>query len=109
MNLSQRVGNDEQADRPVIAVATEGGNDSISGIPAHYPPVISVAALPPPGLHRLDTHPGRVYTAHHSDQYDETRARARPRPGHPGRLRGPLLHHGGRPARAGRRLVTPRP
>jgi len=68
-----RIGNDEPADRPVIAVATEGGNDSISGIPAHYPPVISVTAPPPPGLHRLDTHPGRVYTAHHSDQYDETR------------------------------------
>ncbi len=73
----------------------------------HYPPVISVAALPPPGLHRLDTHPGRVYTAHHNDQYDETRARARPRPGHAGRLRGPLLHHGGRPARAGPRLEGP--
>jgi len=71
----------------------------------HYPPVISVAALPPTCLHRLDTHPGRVYTAHHSGQYDQTRARARPRPGHPGRLRGPLLHHGGRPAPAGRRHV----
>jgi len=45
-----------------------------------------------------------VYTAHHSDQYDETRARARPRPGHPGRLRGPLHGLGGRPDRPGHRL-----
>jgi len=80
----------------------------------HYPPGSSVAALLPPdpasSRHAPGTgvygSPSGVYGSLYSDQYDETSARARPRPGHPGRFRGPLLHHGGRPpARLGPRPV----